>query len=104
MPPGPGNGFQQKQNSSMQHEADMMTYIYPWGNERIHEGEPKANSWDGEFPVLNSLRDGYENLSPVKQYSPNGFGLYDMAGNVWEWCADLYHHDYYKTFKTNESC
>lgn len=77
-------------------------FIYPWGNERIHEGEPKANSWDGEFPVLNSLRDGYEYLSPVKQYPPNGYELYDMAGNVWEWCADLYHHDYYKTFKPNE--
>ncbi len=75
-------------------------YIYPWGNERIDAGSPKANSWDGEFPAYNSARDGYERLAPVKQYQPNGYGLYDMAGNVWEWCADLYHHDYYKTFDT----
>ena len=77
-------------------------FIYPWGNERINTGHPKANSWDGDFPVYNSQYDGHELLAPVKQYPPNGFGLYDMAGNVWEWCADLYHHDYYKTFKPDE--
>ena len=71
--------------------------IYPWGNERIHQGKVKANSWDGHFPDNNTKSDGYAGLAPVEQYSPNGYGLYDMAGNVWEWCADWYRPDYYAT-------
>lgn len=74
-------------------------YIYPWGNERVDVGKAKANSWEGNFPNQNSLRDGYELLAPVAQFPPNDYKLYDMAGNVWEWCADLYHHDYYRTFQ-----
>ncbi|MFW5830876.1 MAG: formylglycine-generating enzyme family protein [Prolixibacteraceae bacterium] len=78
-------------------------FVYPWGFERVNEGTPKANSWDGEFPVYNSQEDGYELLAPVKQYAPNEFGIYDIAGNVWEWCNDLYHHDYYSTFNPDET-
>lgn len=64
---------------------------YPWGNEPIEESYNKANFWQGSFPYLNSLLDGFENTAPVRSYAPNGYGLYDMAGNVWEWCEDKYH-------------
>ena len=70
--------------------------IYPWGNENVDAGQPKANTWQGTFPNKNTLRDKFYGVSPVKSFKPNGYGLYDMAGNVWEWCADLYNNDYYK--------
>ncbi len=71
--------------------------VYPWGNELIHEGEVKANSWDGRFPYDNQGKDGFVLAAPVGQFAPNGYGLYDMGGNVWEWCADWYRSDYYAT-------
>ncbi len=76
--------------------------IYPWGNESINNGAMKANYWQGSFPATNTMQDKFYNTAPVKSFAANGYGLYDMAGNVWEWCADNYHNDYYKMLGSDE--
>ncbi len=68
---------------------------YPWGNELSPDGKAVANTWQGRFPARDEGGDGYSGTSPVTAFPPNGFGLYDMGGNVWQWCADWYRPDAY---------
>ena len=64
--------------------------VYVWGNEFAPAGRHLANTWQGEFPWQNLKLDGYEGTSPAGAFPPNGYGLYDMAGNVWEWTCDYF--------------
>lgn len=61
---------------------------YAWGDELTPNGEHRCNIWQGVFPTRNTLEDGHLGTAPVRSYPPNGFGLYEVAGNVWEWCTD----------------
>jgi formylglycine-generating enzyme required for sulfatase activity len=69
--------------------------VYSWGNELIPGDKAQANFWQGFFPYQNTGKDGYVGTSPVRSFAANGYGLYDMSGNVWEWCQDWFDAEYY---------
>lgn len=69
---------------------------YTWGKQLHPDGKQMANIWQGTFPALNQNDDGFLYTAPVKSFPPNDYGLYDISGNVWEWCLDWYRPDAYK--------
>jgi len=74
--------------------------IYFWGD-LTDKLSSYVNSWEGEFPVDNTQADGFEKSAPVKTYPPNGYGLYEISGNVWEWTSDWFSSQYYQYCKEN---
>jgi formylglycine-generating enzyme required for sulfatase activity len=69
--------------------------VFPWGDELVPDEGHRMNVWQGTFPTVNTGDDGYLGTAPVDAFAPNGLGLYNMTGNVWEWCADWYDTGYY---------
>ncbi|MBL0936306.1 MAG: formylglycine-generating enzyme family protein [Rhizobiaceae bacterium] len=76
--------------------------LYPWGAELTPSGEHRCNIWQGRFPTLNTAEDGHVGTAPAAAFAPNGFGLYNTVGNVWQWCADSFSPDYHRIAPARE--
>ncbi|MEX0761424.1 MAG: formylglycine-generating enzyme family protein [Dehalococcoidia bacterium] len=71
--------------------------VYAWGNELMPGGEHRCNIWQGTFPRVNTAEDGFAGTAPARWFRPNGYGLYNTAGNVWEWCSDWFSPSFHIT-------
>lgn len=80
----------------------LIQKTYPWGDVLEQDGNHHCNIWQGTFPKVNTASDGYIGTAPVDTYKPNGYGLYNMSGNVWEWCSDWFTPKYH-TQTSNEN-
>lgn len=121
-PEGPGSSIGDRQNHPVVHVSwnDALAYCrwrgvrlpteaewekaargghhghrFPWGDELTLAGRHMCNTWQGTFPRYNSVADGYAGTAPVTAYRPNGYGLYNVCGNVWEWCSDNWSTDWH---------
>jgi formylglycine-generating enzyme required for sulfatase activity len=74
---------------------------FPWGDALVPQGKHRCNVWQGRFPDYNSGDDGYVGTCPVDAFEPNGLGLYNASGNVWEWCADWFAPDHHRRCQTS---
>jgi formylglycine-generating enzyme len=77
---------------------------YAWGNELKSGGQYMANTWTGDFPYRNTAEDGWVGTAPVESFPPNGYGLYDMGGNVWNWVSDFYRPDTHVQMAAQPAC
>jgi len=75
--------------------------LYPWGNKLKKNGKYMANLWQGKFPAQNTAKDGYEGTCPVTAFPPNGYGLYNIVGNAWEWTTDWWGTTHTKDLQEN---
>jgi formylglycine-generating enzyme required for sulfatase activity len=76
--------------------------LFPWGNDLEPDGEHRMNVWQGSFPTENTEADGWFGTAPVTAFPPNDYGLHNVTGNVWEWCADWYDPNYYRASPTED--